>query len=224
MIKHTITYQDKEYVVNEPSIQIWTKLDFYKDILDDNDFVIKIISESTGLTEEQIMQADWFDILQVASGLSELLLNINDDFHPDFEFDGVKYKFIDLPNLTFGEFIDIDSFLQKNEAERKNQLNFLMALFYREVGEDGKVVKNDGELLQARAEKFKNLPVRYVHGALGFFLRLEKILQKPSLRFLVRLKWLQMKKKWNKAKTKVLQSIGGGLAFWRPSQMKTSQK
>jgi hypothetical protein len=224
MIKHTITYQDKEYVVNEPSIQIWTKLDFYKDILDDNDFVIKIISESTGLTEEQIMQADWFDILQVASGLSELLLNINDDFHPDFEFDGVKYKFIDLPNLTFGEFIDIDSFLQKNEAERKNQLNFLMALFYREVGEDGKVVKNDGELLQARAEKFKNLPVKYVHGALGFFLRLEKILQKPSLKFLVRLKWLQMKKKWNKVKTKVLQSIGGGLAFWRPSQMKTSQK
>jgi len=224
MIKHTITYEDKEYVVNEPSIQIWTKLDFYKDILDDNDFVIKIISESTGLTEDQIMQADWFDILQVASGLSELLLNINDDFHSDFEFDGVKYKFIDLPNLTFGEFIDIDSFLQKNEAERKNQLNFLMALFYREVGEDGKMVKNDGELLQARAEKFKNLPVRYVHGALGFFLRLEKILQKPSLRFLVRLKWLQMKKKWNKAKTKVLQSIGGGLAFWRPSQMKTSQK
>jgi len=224
MIKHTITYEDKEYVVNEPSIQIWTKLDFYKDILDDNDFVIKIISESTGLTEDQIMQADWFDILQVASGLSELLLNINDDFHSDFEFDGIKYKFIDLPNLTFGEFIDIDSFLQKNEAERKNQLNFLMALFYREVGEDGKMVKNDGELLQARAEKFKNLPVRYVHGALGFFLRLEKILQKPSLRFLVRLKWLQMKKKWNKAKTKVLQSIGGGLAFWRPSQMKTSQK
>ena len=224
MIKHTITYQDKEYVVNEPSIQIWTKLDFYKDILDDNDFVIKIISESTGLTEDQIMQADWFDILQVASGLSELLLNINDDFHPDFEFDGVKYKFIDLPNLTFGEFIDIDSFLQKNEAERKNQLNFLMALFYREVGEDGKLVKNDGELLQARAEKFKNLPVKYVHGALGFFLRLEKILQKPSLRFLVRLKWIQMKKKWNKAKTKALQSIGDGLAFWRPSRMKTSQK
>lgn len=224
MIKHTITYEDKEYVVNEPSIQIWTKLDFYKDILDDKDFVLKIISESTGLSEEQIMQADWYDIIQVASGLSELLLNINDDFHSEFEFEGVKYKFIDLPNLTFGEFIDIDAFLQKNEAERKSQLNFMMALFYREVGEDGKVIKYDGEQLQARAEKFKNLPVRYVHGAIGFFLLLEKTLQKPSLRFLVRLKWIQMKKKWNKAKMKALQSIGGGLAFWRPSQMKTSQK
>lgn len=224
MIKHTITYQDKEYVVNEPSIQIWTKLDFYKDILDDNDFVIKIISESTGLSEEQIMQADWFDILQVASGLSELLLNINDNFHNEFEFDGVKYKFIDLPNLTFGEFIDIDAFLQKNEAERKSQLNFLMALFYREVGEDGKVIKADGELLQARAEKFKNLPVRYVHGALGFFLRLEKILQKPSLKFLVKLKWIQTKKKWNKARKKVFQAIGDGLVFWRPSRTKTLQK
>jgi len=224
MIKHKITYQDKEYVVNEPSIQIWTKLDFYKDILDDNDFVIKIISESTGLSEDQIMEADWFDILQVASGLSELLLNINDEFHNEFEFDGVKYKFIDLPNLTFGEFIDIDAFLQKNEAERKSQLNFLMALFYREVGEDGKVIKADGELLQARAEKFKNLPVRYVHGALGFFLRLEKILQKPSLKFLVRLKWIQTKKKWNKARKKAFQVIGDGLVFWRPSRTKTLQK
>jgi len=224
MIKHTITYQEKEYVVNEPSIQIWTKLDFYKDILEERDFVLKIISESTGLSEDQIMQADWFDILQVASGLSELLLNINDEFHNEFEFDGVKYKFIDLPNLTFGEFIDIDSFLQKNEAERKSQLNFLMALFYREVGEDGKIVKHDGELLQARAEKFKNLPVRYVHGALGFFLRLEKILQKPSLKFLVRLKWIQTKKKLNKVRKKVFQTIGDGLAFWRHFRTKTSQK
>lgn len=224
MIKHTITYEDKEYVVNEPSIQIWTKLDFYKDILDDKDFVLKIISESTGLSEEQIMQADWYDIIQVASGLSELLLNINDDFHSEFEFEGVKYKFIDLPNLTFGEFIDIDAFLQKNEAERKSQLNFLMALLYREIGEGNKLVDYDGKGTQQRAEVFKELPVKYVNGAMSFFLRLEQTLQKPSPKFLFQLMMWRVKRNLMRQKKKVFQSIGDGLASLRPWQTKTSQK
>lgn len=210
MIKQTITYQDKEYVVEEPSIDLWVKLDLYKDILSEDKFILKIISESTGLSEKDILQADWFDIVQVANGLTEYLMNIQDKFHNEFEFEGVKYKFIDLPNLTFGEFIDIDSFLQKNEAERKSQLNFLMALFYREVDENGKIKKYAGEELPARAEKFKNLPVRYVHGAMSFFLLLEETLQKPSLKYLVKMKSKLMMKKLKKVKNRILRSIGGG--------------
>lgn len=224
MIKQTITYQDKEYVINEPSIDLWVKLDLYKDILSEDKFILKIISESTGLSEQEILQADWFDIVQVANGLTEYLMNIQDKFHNEFEFEGVKYRFIDLPNLTFGEFIDIDSFLQKNEAERKSQLNFLMALFYREVGPDGKIKKYSGEELPARAEKFKNLPVRFVHGAMSFFLLLEQTLQKPSLRFLVKLKLKQMMKTGNRVRKKVFQSIGDGLASLLIWRTKTSQK
>jgi hypothetical protein len=210
MVKQTITYNDKVYDIDEPSIELWVKLDLYKDLLSEEGFVIKIISESTGLTEEQIMDADWFDIMQVAAGLTEQLLEINDKFHNEFEFEGVKYRFIDLPNLTFGEFIDIDSFLNKNEAERKSQLNFLMALLYRPVNENGELEKYDGKKIPLVAEKFKKLPVKYVHGALGFFLLLERTLLKPSLRFLILLKWERMKKKLNKVRKKVLQSIGAG--------------
>ena len=210
MVKQTITYNDKVYEVQEPSIELWVKLDLYKDLLSEEGFVIKIISESTGLTEEEIMNADWFDIMQVANGLTEQLLQINDKFHNEFEFEGVKYRFIDLPNLTFGEFIDIDTFLNKNEAERKAQLNFLMALFYRPVNEKGETEKYDGKKIPIIAEKFKDLPVKYVHGALGFFLHLEQTLLKPSLRFFILLKWEKMKKKLKRMKTKVSQNIGVG--------------
>lgn len=220
----TITYNDVVYEIPEPSISLWVKLDLYKDILTEDKFVLKIIQESTSLKEEDIMQADWFDIVQVANSLTEMLLKINDTFHPEFEYKGIKYKFIDLPNLTFGEFIDIDTFLQKNEAERKSQLNFLMALLYREVDENGKVVKYDGSKVAERAEIFKSLPVKYVNGALSFFLRLEQILQKPTLRFLLLVKWNQMKMKMNKLKKKVLQSIGAGSAFSHLWRMKMSRR
>lgn len=224
MVEHKITYNEKEYVIPEPSIALWVKLDLYKDILSEEKFILKIIEESTGLKEEEIRKADWFDIVQVANGLTEMLLEIKDKFHPEFEFKGQKYRFIDLPNLTFGEFIDIDSFLQKNEAERKSQLNFLMALFYRDVDENGKISVYDGKKTQERAELFKELPVKYVNGAMSFFLRLEQTLQKPSVKFLLQLKWWRMKKSFKKQKKKVFRSIGAGLASLRPWQTKTSPK
>lgn len=224
MVEHTITYNDKVYTIPEPSIGLWVKLDLFKDILSEDKFVLKIIEESTGLKENDIMKADWFDIVQVANGLTEMLLEIKDKFHPEFEFKGQKYRFIDLPNLTFGEFIDIDAFLQKNEAERKSQLNFLMALLYREVGVDNKLVDYDGKGTQQRAEVFKELPVKYVNGAMSFFLRLEQTLQKPSLKFLFQLMMWRVKRNLRRQKKKVFQSIGDGLASLRPWQTKTSQK
>lgn len=221
MVQHTITYNDKVYKISEPSISLWVKLDFFKDILSEDKFVLKIIEESTGLTHDEIMQADWFDIVQVANGLTEMLLSIEDKFYNEFEFQEVKYKFIDLPKLSFGEFIDIDTFLQKSEAERKSQLSFLMALLYREVDEDGKIVKYNADKVQERANKFKELPVKYVNGALSFFLRLEQTLQKPSPKSLWINKYQMTKNVVNKLKKKVLRSIGVGSVSSQPLPTKT---
>ena len=181
----TITYQDKDYVVSEPSIEIWTKLAALKDIMDQSSFLIKIIQESTGLSEEDIRKADWFDIMSVGAALAEYLTELDGSYVNEFEFKGTKYRFIDLPNLTFGEFIDIDTILSRPEVERKSQLNLLMAMLYREVGPDNKIVEYDSSMVQPRADLFKSLPVRYVQGAMSFFFHLEKQLREPSLRFLV---------------------------------------
>ena len=220
----SITYNDKEYKVEEPSLEMWIRLSAWKDILEEQDFVLRLISEATGLNEDEIKKADWYDIMMVGSILTEYLTQQSEDFHNEFEFAGNKYRFIDLPNLTFGEFIDIDTVLSREEHERKMSLNVLMAMLYREVGKDGKLIEYDSAKVQERAELFKKLPVKYLHGAMSFFLRLEKILQKPSLKFLVIMKWIQMKKKIGKLTKKVSQSIGGGLAFLRQLRTKTLGK
>jgi hypothetical protein len=224
MNKHIITYEGKDYEVKEPTIEMWTRLGVLKDILDEGEFLIKVISEATGLKDKEIKQADWYDIMTVGTNLTDYLINQTSDFHNEFVFKDVKYRFIDLPNLTFGEFIDIDSFITKPEIERKSQLNMLMALFYREVGEDGKIVKYDGGLVAERAELFKKLPIKYVHGALGFFLLLEKTLLEPSPKFLTRVKWIQMKMKVERMKAKVLRSIGVGLEYLQFWRTRTSPK
>jgi hypothetical protein len=220
----TITYQDREYTVSEPSIEIWTKLAAYKDILDESSFLIQIIKESTGLSESDIRKADWFDIMSVGAALAEYLTEQNDKFENEFEFKGKKYRFIDLPNLSFGEFIDIDTVLSKPEHERKSSLPLIMALLYREVDEKGKLVEYDSSRVQERGELFKQLPVRYVHGALGFFLHLEKMLQKPSLKFLVRMKWLRVTNRVKKVMRRVFRSIGGGLESLLQWPIKTLQR
>ena len=224
MKKHIITYEGKDYEVKEPTIGMWTRLGVLKDILEEGEFMIKVISETTGLKDVEIKQADWFDIVAVGSNLTDYLINQSNEFHNEFTFQDVKYRFIDLPNLTFGEFIDIDNFLSKPEIERKSQLHTMMALFYREVDEKGKIVKYDGGLVAERAERFKQLPIRYVHGAISFFLHIEKTLREPSVKFLVKVKWIQMKNKLKRMTTRALRNIGDGLAYLRFYRTKTLQK
>lgn len=220
----TITYNEKEYKVLEPSLEMWIRLSAWKDILEEKDFILKLISEATGLTDQEIMKADWYDIMMVGSVLTDYLTTQSEEFHNEFEFAGKKYRFIDLPNLTFGEFIDIDTTLSKEEHERKMSLNVLMAMLYREVGQDGKLLEYDSSKVQERAELFKKLPVKYLHGAMSFFLHIERILRKPSLRFLVNLKWIRLKNKTRKVMKKVSANIGGGLVSLRQSLIKTLPK
>lgn len=220
----TITYNGKEIVVNEPTIEMWIRLSAWKDILDEQDFVLKLISEATGLTDADIRKADWYDIMMVASILTEYLTTQSTEFSNEFEFQNKKYRFVDLPNLTFGEFVDIDTILSKDEHERKTMLNILMAMLYREVGEDGKIVEYDASKVQERAELFKKLPVKYLHGSMSFFLRLERILQKPTLKYLVKWKIQKMMKMLKKAMKRILRNIGDGLVYLRRLPTKIYQR
>lgn len=221
MKKLSIEYQGKDYDVKIPTIEMWVRLIAWKDLLEEKDFLIKLISESTGLPETEIKKADWFDIVSIGSFLTDHILTKTTDFHNEFEFDGKKYRFIDLPNLTFGEFIDIDTILTKDEHERKTNMHTLMALFYREVGTDNKLVPYDSGKVGERAELFKKLPVMYLQGSMSFFLRLEQILQKPSVSFLVKSAMLKMMKNIKKRMRKTLANIGAGLVSLRASLTKT---
>jgi len=170
-------YQGKFYELKEPSIELWNKLMSIKDWTDEVDFSIKLISELCNLTEEEVKNTDWQQMIELSKSLSNYILQDSKKFYKEFEFEGQKYKFIDLPNLTFGEFIDIDTFLSKPVSERLKDTNLLMGMFYREIDEKGNYETYDSSKLQMRAERFKKLPVKYVNGSSTFFLLIEKVLR-----------------------------------------------
>ena len=224
METHYIEYQSVKYPVTEPTIELWQRLMGLKEWTEDTEFAVELISQVTGLDRDTINKSDWHNVLSVSQNISNYLLNESKVFHREFEFDGVKYGFIDLPNLTFGEFIDIDTFLSKTELERRNEINLLMAMLYREIGEDGKLVPYDSSQVGLRAKKFKKLGVKYVTGSTSFFLRLEKTLlqnSKPSFWNLLKIKILMT---WMLVKAIILVSIGVGLVHLSNLRKKISQK
>lgn len=192
MEKRYIEYDGKEYVIEEPTVELWNKLNLLKDLYEGNEFSLMLISVATGLPIEDIRKADWESVYETSHYLADYFLTHSEKFYKDFEFNGVKYGFIDLENLTFGEFIDIDEFLNRPEVKRNTELNYLLALLYREIGEDGKVVPYDATKVKDRSDLFRQLPIKYI-SAWRFFFHLENILRESTRSFLhkmmYQLKW-----------------------------------
>lgn len=207
MKTHYIVYEGKEYKIQEPTIEVWNRINILKDLTEPKEFQLYLISIATGLSIEQIKEADWQGVVDVADHLAEYFLgDESDKFYNNFEFNGKKYGFINLEKLTFGEFIDIDEYLNRPLSKRNGELNHLMALFYRELDDKGQLVPYDASKLEDRALLFKFLPIKYLKGAMRFFFRLEHILQKSTRssfhRMYYRMKW--------KLKSH-LRAFGGGM-------------
>jgi len=216
-------FKGKFYELKEPSIELWNRLMSIKDWTDEVEFSVKLISELCNLTEEEVKNNDWEVMIELSKSLSNYILQDSKKFHKEFDFEGQKYKFIDLPNLTFGEFIDIDTFLNRTTNERLKDTHLLMAMFYREIDDNGKLAPYDSSQLEKRAEKFKKLPIKYVNGSSTFFLLIEKELRQNSLTSSKKGMTMWMK-------IKMLMTIprsvlfGVGLIRSHNSQMKTLQK
>jgi hypothetical protein len=224
MEKQYIIYDGVKYEIKEPTIESWVKLASMKDWTEETEFSTLLISEITGLSMEQIKQADWHNVMLASQNLSNYLLHQGKEFHREFEFNDKKYRFINLPQLSFGEFVDIDSYLSKTEVERRREMNILAAMLYREVDENGELEKYDGNKLPIRAELFKKLPVKYLNGASSFFLRIEKISQgNIQISFANRFK-MRMMVIWILVKVIALTSIGAGLVRWSRWRTKISRK
>lgn len=224
MTKQFVTYKGKKYPLTEPTIESWSRLVALQEWTDERDFTIILLSHITGLTKEEVEQTNWEETSQAAQSISNYLTIGSKDFHNEFEFDGQKYKFIDLPNLKFGEFVDIDTFLTKSPAEKQKEMHLLMALLYREVDEKGELAPYDGKLTMERAERFKKLPIHLVHGAFSFFLRLEKILR-GSIKLSFKNRWrMRMVIAWMFAKAIVLVVFGVGSVLLSNLRMKILPK
>lgn len=206
-----LKYGGKIYKVEEPTIEMWSKLVLLQEWTDEREFSIKLLSFITGLSEEQIENADAFEVMEATTGLSEYLMRESKEFRNEFEFNGKRYKFLDLPNLTFGEFIDLDTYLSKPDVEKKKELNLFMSMLYRQLDDDGNYLPYNSKELMSRADEFKKLPVKYVNGATTFFLRLDKISRRGMMDSLSHRLKKKIKMIWSVGKWIVSTSIGVGL-------------
>lgn len=218
MNEHRITYDGVDYVVGEPTIENWKKIVVSESFKTPEDFNLDIISISTGLSVEELKKVSMGEILNVMSGLSEYYDNIDKSFHSKFVFKGVEYEFADLNNLTFGHFVDIDTFSQQPESFRTQNLEKYMALLYIPKGED--YMTN----LKERTELFKELPVRYFQGAFTFFFHLGETLfpttGRYSMRLLMITLMIRLKRKWKKLLTR----IGRGMSRYLHSLKTTLRR
>ncbi len=169
VLEQRIKYNGKTYTVSEPTLDVYMALQKEIDYANDLELAVSLIGWITGLSDDEIKEAEAYTIITAAEGIIKYYNDIEGSFYETFDFNGKKYKFIDLKNMSFGEYIDIDTFLQKPSSEKQTKLNELMALLYRELDEKGKYKPYNVEEIKEISKEFKTLPLKYFKGALVFF-------------------------------------------------------
>ena len=173
MEEHVIKYDGKEYKVSEPTIDIWQEMMLKQEYASDYELALTVLSWVTGLTNDEIRQADSRSIINACDGVIDYFTNQSDRFHDKFKFLDREYKFIDLTNLSFGEFIDIDDLLGKPQSELNKNLNLLMAMLYRQLDDKGEPIPYDTSNIKENADRFRKLPMKYLKGSSVFFYNIE---------------------------------------------------
>ena len=57
-----IEHNGKQYEVKEPTIKTWKNVMIFKDLLDEEEMSVKMISEVTGLSVKEVKEADALEI------------------------------------------------------------------------------------------------------------------------------------------------------------------
>jgi hypothetical protein len=171
-----VDYRLPEYLTIEQYVKIYKM----QDLFEDEYFAAKLISILTGAPLKELLEHDYQEINFLASEILSLIPT-TPKFEDWFELEGIKYGF--FPNwkdLSFAEFVDLDTLSSKKPDELLDQLHYLTAVMYRPITEergehDFDIEKYDVKKMKKRAELFnKKLNVRYVLGAQSFFTQLEK--------------------------------------------------
>lgn len=164
-----IEYDKKKYEIKELTIEKWQNIMKFKDILDESELYVRMIAEMTGLKPEQVKNGDAQSIVTCGKMLDQFISQENKKVYGNITFEDVEYELVDFSNITFGQFVDIDTFIMKDESYKIANLNELAAYLYTEKG------KKYGEAdFKKNIEKFKQLPMRYIEGAVFFLWTLEK--------------------------------------------------
>jgi hypothetical protein len=231
MIKFKI--DSKEYYIEDiMSVGNYSKIYKMKDLFQDDYFAAKIINIVCGTPMEDLLECPFEDINYLAS---QILGKIPQDkdvkFVDRFELNGVHYGFFtDWKDLTFSEFIDLDTISTKKPDELLDLLHILSAIMYRPITEEisthnFKIEKYDVDKMKVRAELFKKeLDVKIILGGQFFFTKYAEKYSNYTLPSLVTLtKWNKIRMIWiiwkMMYKTNSIKRLGG---FWSSTKLVTT--
>lgn len=176
MIKFKV--DEKEYKVPDfISIENYVKIFKQKDIFSEDYFAAKIINKVTDCPVEDLLEGDAQEMNYVAAYILSLIPTESPKFIDRFELDSVHYGFFPKwRDLTYAEFVDMDTISTKKPDELMNLLHILAAIMYRPITtqrseHDFDIEKYNIESMKERAELFKKkLDIKYILGAQFFFI------------------------------------------------------
>lgn len=207
--------------------------------LSESEKMITMVSMLSGKEVDEIKQWTPMSIKSVYAKVLETITDIEPQFYPIFELDGVKYGFRSMSNLTLGEYVD----LERLAKQPQDNIEEIMAILYRPIVKDRfkglkwafkntyKVGLGEAENLfkyytleeydstkrEYQADKLSVLPASMCLGALSFFLVVGTSFSLGSSLSSLPAKEAMMKvKEMNKQMASM--NIGGGLAQFLSSQ------
>lgn len=193
MNKVTFEIKKKEYILPDKlTIDHYMKIYKVKDLLGEQFFQTKIISAITGAKQEDILKSNHTQINFISNYLVSLFPDSKYPFTDKFELNGIEYGFIpSWKNMSFAEFVDLDTLLTKKPEEIIDNLHIICAIMYRPIinkrkEHDFDIQEYDVDTLETRAELFRNeLDVKYVLGGNFFFSKFAKQSLEPSQQSLI---------------------------------------
>lgn len=192
----------------------------------------KLVALLGGVEEKEIRTWTPTALTQVYAQVLASLQDLEPQFYPVFELDGVKYGYTSMTNMTLGEYVD----LERLAVKPHENIEEILAILYRPIVKERfsgikwafkstyKIMLGDAENLFkyytteeydsderiANAEKLSVIPASMALGALGFFLVLgSSYLVNSQLSSMEGKEKMEAMKEMNKQMDSM--NIGGGL-------------
>ena len=174
----------KEVIVpdslNEVTLEQYQKYINIQDNNEDDTFLaIKMIEIFCGIRADLIMKMKASSIRDITNVLAEMF-DQKPPLVKEFKMNGIDYGFIpDLENMTFGEYVDLDTYIGDYE-----NMHRAMSVLYRPIVQRYKDKYLVDEYSGDESDKMKDMPMDAVLSSILFFYHLGMDLSKTMLNYL----------------------------------------
>jgi len=213
------------------------------DHLPDLEKTIASLTILCDLPEKTIRELQPVDLASIHGDVVGRAIELNSEFYPVFELEGVMYGFADITKMTLGEYVDLDRLVKEPIANASE----IMAILYRPIlkhrfnsfeyafkqsfkvklGEAENIFKYytiekyDSDVRAEKALLIDKIPASFALGALSFFLQVASALYLGSMTSSTtdpKEKKKAMTETKKIIKKTLLDNIGGGLQLFITSR------